>query len=119
MAGSASAISGRRADSGTVPRACRPSSKICSYEVQVQVQVEPRADLRHFKQRGTKPGGNGGGRHQLRNSAVRDRDGGQGRERGRAAGEREAEREAGAIVKISQPGRRQPARRPALPTAQA
>ena len=94
MAGSASAISGLRADSGTVPRACRPSTKICSYEVQVQVQVEPRADLRHFKQRGTKPGGNGGGRHQLRNSAVRDRDGGQGREgRGRESGRTERGRE--------------------------
>ena len=94
MAGSASAISGRRADSGSVPRACRPSTKICSYEVQVQVQVEPRADLRHFKQRGTKPGGNGGGRHQLRNSAVRDRDGGQGREgRGRESGRTDGERE--------------------------
>ena len=71
---------------GSVPRACRESTKICSYEVQVQVQVVPRADLRHFKQLGTKPGGNGGGgrSHQLRNSAfVRDRDGGQGRE-GRA-----------------------------------
>ena len=72
-----------RDGSGDVPRACRRSTKICSYEVQVQVQVVPRADLRHFKQLGTKPGGNGGGHHQLRNSAVRDRDGGQGRE-GRA-----------------------------------
>ena len=74
----------RRRASRAVPRACPESTKICSYEVQVQVQVVPRADLRHFKQLGTKPGGNGGGgrSHQLRNSAfVRDRDGGQGRER--------------------------------------